>query len=141
MSKRDFEKLLNCSNSKQKKLIHLIFNGIDRNKRGYLTFAQVADTFAILTNGDFHQQIEILFDIFDRDGNGVICKNEIKKVIVSYYDDLRLPKKCRKNKNSPKEKSKEFIRNFDLNVDNLIDRTEFFENFFLNINYSSHILK
>lgn len=92
---------------------------------------------AILEDGDFHQQIKFIFSIYDLNNDGLIEKKEIKKLIESYYDVVGLAKKYR----ASRHKAKEFIRNFDLNEDRKVDRTEFVEGFYLYNNYSTHIYK
>jgi len=75
-----------------------IFRIFDQNSNGYIEFPELMFSISLTSNEmDTRKKVELIFRIYDVDGNGSINKKEFKKIIKSIYlvlstDGKSLPK-------------------------------------------------
>jgi Ca2+-binding EF-hand superfamily protein len=63
-----------------------IFRIFDRNSNGYIEFPELMFSISLTSNEmDRRKKVELIFRIYDVDGNGSINKREFKKIIKSIY--------------------------------------------------------
>ena len=63
-----------------------IFRIFDRNSNGYIEFPELMFSISLTSNEmDTRKKVELIFGIYDVDGNGSINKKEFKKIIRSIY--------------------------------------------------------
>ena len=58
-----------------------IFNSLDRNKDGFVTFTELMSAISVTSHGTLRAKLEWLFNVYDLDGNGVITLEEIKHMV------------------------------------------------------------
>eukprot|EP01096_Ripella_sp_DP13-Kostka_P014468 TRINITY_DN6549_c0_g1_i1.p2 TRINITY_DN6549_c0_g1~~TRINITY_DN6549_c0_g1_i1.p2 ORF type:complete len:218 (-),score=88.32 TRINITY_DN6549_c0_g1_i1:17-625(-) len=58
-----------------------IFDIIDTDKSGEISFAEWVSLLSCINRGSTSEQIELMFKLYDLDGNGSLQKNEIQKII------------------------------------------------------------
>eukprot|EP00092_Neocalanus_flemingeri_P002298 GFUD01002453.1.p1 GENE.GFUD01002453.1~~GFUD01002453.1.p1 ORF type:complete len:235 (+),score=54.74 GFUD01002453.1:42-746(+) len=68
------------------KYAHLVFNSIDREQTGGITFGDFMDFLSVLTKGSEEEKILWSFEFYDVNRDGIISRDEMIKVTDSIYD-------------------------------------------------------
>ncbi|GIY32341.1 dual oxidase [Caerostris darwini] len=63
-----------------------MFNCVDKDKDGQISFQEFLDTVDLFSRGKTDAKLRIIFDMCDDDGNGVIDKQELTKMLRSLVD-------------------------------------------------------
>lgn len=63
-----------------------MFNCVDKDKDGRISFQEFLDTVVLFSRGKTEDKVRIIFDMCDNDGNGVIDKLELTKMMTSLVD-------------------------------------------------------
>lgn len=63
-----------------------MFNCVDKDKDGRISFQEFLDTVVLFSRGKTEDKVRIIFDMCDNDGNGVIDKIELTKMMTSLVD-------------------------------------------------------
>ena len=66
------------------KYAHLVFNSIDRDQTGGITFGDFMDFLSVLTKGSEEEKILWSFQFYDVNRDGIISRDEMIKVSQSY---------------------------------------------------------
>ncbi|XP_053211640.1 dual oxidase-like isoform X2 [Panonychus citri] len=63
-----------------------MFNCVDKDKDGRISFQEFLDTVVLFSRGKTEDKVRIIFDMCDHDGNGLIDKTELTKMMTSLVD-------------------------------------------------------
>jgi len=63
----------------------LIFNVFDNNKDGIINFQEFVCALSVMTRGTPDEKLEFAFMMYDMDNNGLITKDEMTKIMESFY--------------------------------------------------------
>ena len=63
-----------------------MFNCVDKDKDGRISFQEFLDTVVLFTRGKTDDKLRIIFDMCDYNGNGIISKTELQKMLTSLVD-------------------------------------------------------
>jgi dual oxidase len=63
-----------------------MFNCVDKDNDGRISFQEFLDTVVLFTRGKTDDKLRIIFDMCDYNGNGVIDKTELQKMLTSLVD-------------------------------------------------------
>ena len=98
-----------------------VFRVFDEDKDSKITFVEFMTVYNVIVfhgqNNDRRTFFERMFDIFDVDGDGIITKDEMKKVVK---DLMIIMEEYNNNANAL-----EIFQQMDSNSDDKIDKTEF----------------
>ncbi|XP_076328078.1 dual oxidase-like [Tachypleus tridentatus] len=66
--------------------VKLMFNCVDKDKNGRISFQEFLDTVLLISKGKTEDKLRIIFQMFDEDGDGLIDKDEVMKMLRSLVD-------------------------------------------------------
>merc|ERR1711892_20853 len=83
MDKKDFKEFVKMAlpDLNMKKMEANIFRMYDTNQDGFVSMEEFLVVFHIFSGGTAEENLQRIFRIFDVDNNGVISKNELKKLV------------------------------------------------------------
>ncbi|KAJ3340743.1 Dual oxidase 1 [Gonapodya sp. JEL0774] len=64
-----------------------IFNWVDKDSSGYVSFRELLDMMVIFNNGSVDAKTRLLFDLHDLDGNGSLSKEELLTMLTSLLSE------------------------------------------------------
>lgn len=107
-------------------LQELIFNVFDDNKDGAINFQEFVCALSVMTRGSPDEKLEFAFSMYDLDGNGFITKEEMARIMDSFYKLVGpLVTFSGKKYESPSQLVDEFFDQMDLNKDGQISMEEY----------------
>ncbi|RWS29306.1 Kv channel-interacting protein 4-like protein [Leptotrombidium deliense] len=65
---------------------HYIFNTFDPDHTGGITFTDFVVGLSVLARGTAHDKLRWAFSLYDLNGDGVITKDELERIVSSVYD-------------------------------------------------------
>lgn len=84
LSKKEFAEALGMKPDSL--FVKQMFNCVDKDKDGRISFQEFLDTVVLFSRGKTEDKLRIIFDMCDHDGNGVIDKLELTKMMRSLVD-------------------------------------------------------
>lgn len=84
LSKKEFAEALGMRPDSL--FVKQMFNCVDKDKDGKISFQEFLDTVVLFSRGKTEDKLRIVFDMCDDDGNGVIDKQELTKMLRSLVD-------------------------------------------------------
>ncbi|XP_023209588.1 dual oxidase-like isoform X1 [Centruroides sculpturatus] len=84
LSKKEFAEALGMKADSL--FVKQMFNCVDKDKDGRISFQEFLDTVVLFSRGKTEDKLRIVFDMCDDDGNGVIDKQELTKMLRSLVD-------------------------------------------------------
>ncbi|XP_076326783.1 dual oxidase-like isoform X2 [Tachypleus tridentatus] len=84
LSKKEFAEALGMKADSL--FVKQMFNCVDKDKDGRISFQEFLDTIVLFSRGKTEDKLRIFFDMCDNDGNGVIDKRELTKMLRSLVD-------------------------------------------------------
>lgn len=84
LSKKEFAEALGMKPDSL--FVKQMFNCVDKDKDGRISFQEFLDTVVMFSRGKSEDKLRIIFDMCDHDGNGVIDKQELTKMLRSLVD-------------------------------------------------------
>ena len=69
-----------------------MFNIVDKEKSGRISFQNFLDTVVTFTKGTSEDKMRIIFDMCDKDDKGVVDKNELKEMLTSLIEIAKTDK-------------------------------------------------
>jgi len=107
-------------------LQELIFNVFDDNKDGSINFQEFVCALSVMTRGSPDEKLEFAFSMYDLDGNGFISKDEMARIMDSFYKLVGpLVTFSGKKYESPQQLVDEFFDQMDFNKDGQISMEEY----------------
>merc|ERR1712000_29026 len=85
ISKTEFKEVMKQMGVVDNFLQDLIFNVFDTNKDGTINFQEFVAALSVMTRGTPDEKLEFAFHMFDVRGAGVITKEDVTKVLDSFY--------------------------------------------------------
>jgi Ca2+-binding EF-hand superfamily protein len=85
ISKTEFKEVMKQMGVVDNFLQDLIFNVFDTNKDGTINFQEFVAALSVMTRGTPDEKLEFAFHMFDVHGAGVITKEDVTKVLDSFY--------------------------------------------------------
>ncbi|RWS03361.1 Kv channel-interacting protein 4-like protein, partial [Dinothrombium tinctorium] len=70
---------------------HFVFNTFDPDRTGGITFTDFVIGLSVLARGSVQDKLRWAFSLYDLNGDGIITKVEIEKIISSVYDLMGRP--------------------------------------------------
>lgn len=84
LSKKEFAEALGMKSDSL--FVKQMFNCVDKDNDGRISFQEFLDTVVLFSRGKTENKLRIIFDMCDNDGNGVIDKQELTKMLRSLVD-------------------------------------------------------
>ncbi len=84
LSKKEFAEALGMKPDSL--FVKQMFNCVDKDNDGRISFQEFLDTVVLFSRGKTENKLRIIFDMCDNDGNGVIDKMELTKMLRSLVD-------------------------------------------------------
>ncbi|CAF1058587.1 unnamed protein product [Rotaria sordida] len=116
------------------KFASYLFATFDRDRNGTIDFVEFINVTHKLDSNDIYEHNDngqiffgLLFDMFDRNHNGYLEKNELKPLIESIYDLSGLPEDERRGKYSSHAQVQYLLKKFDKNEDKRLSKREFID--------------
>eukprot|EP00092_Neocalanus_flemingeri_P004373 GFUD01004703.1.p1 GENE.GFUD01004703.1~~GFUD01004703.1.p1 ORF type:complete len:192 (-),score=70.91 GFUD01004703.1:410-985(-) len=98
INKSDFKKFVKMAlpDLNMKKMEANIFRMYDTNQDGNVSMEEFLIVFHVFSSGSAEENLQRIFRIFDVDNNGVISKNELKKLVKDMSSIMKEnnPEKC-----------------------------------------------
>ena len=69
-----------------------MFNIVDKEKSGKITFQNFLDTVVLFTKGTSEDKMRIIFDMCDKDEKSVVDKKELKEILTSLIEIAKTEK-------------------------------------------------
>merc|ERR1719150_180765 len=69
-----------------------MFNIVDKEKSGSISFQNFLDTVVLFTKGSSEDKMRIIFDMCDKDDKGVVDKKELKEMLTSLIEIAKTEK-------------------------------------------------
>ncbi|CAL7946266.1 unnamed protein product [Xylocopa violacea] len=70
------------------KYSQIVFNAFDRDKDGIVSFGDLLNEIALITNGDIDQKLAWIFRFYDLNGDGYITRKEMLVIVSAIYEML-----------------------------------------------------
>ena len=67
--------------------VEQVFRIVDKDNSGTINFQEFLQFVAMFTTGDFDSKMELMFNIYDLDGNGELSRNEFVKMLKHLADE------------------------------------------------------
>ena len=77
---------------KNEMFVKKMFNIVDKDKSGRISFQNFLDTVVTFTKGTSEDKLRILFDMCDKDDKGVVDKTELKEMLTSLIEIAKTEK-------------------------------------------------
>eukprot|EP00756_Hemistasia_phaeocysticola_P062262 Hpha_TRINITY_DN5695_c0_g1::TRINITY_DN5695_c0_g1_i1::g.50673::m.50673 len=93
-----------------------------------ISFADMMNQMAIVARGTMEELLSWTFRFFDKDRSGLIDRNEIERglsQLLKTLEGVELAQHMSPNQNTPEKRTRELMRNFDLEKDGRITEEEF----------------
>lgn len=65
---------------------HFVFNTFDPEHNGLVTFTDFVIGLSVLSRGTIQDKLRWTFSLYDVNGDGAICRNDLSRIIISIYD-------------------------------------------------------
>uniref|UniRef100_A0A4Y0BIU8 EF-hand domain-containing protein n=1 Tax=Anopheles funestus TaxID=62324 RepID=A0A4Y0BIU8_ANOFN len=106
---------------------HYVFNSIDLDRNGSLSFEEFVANLSILLRGTVDEKLQWTFSLYDINGDGCITKEEMKEIVTAIYELMgKVPEGCEEEQ-AIKEKVERLFEKMDRNCDGKITLDEFIE--------------
>ncbi|XP_058815553.1 Kv channel-interacting protein 1-like [Topomyia yanbarensis] len=106
---------------------HYVFNSIDLDRNGSLSFEEFVANLSILLRGTVDEKLQWTFALYDINGDGCITKEEMKEIVTAIYELMgKVPEGCEEEQ-AIKEKVERLFEKMDRNCDGKITLDEFIE--------------
>lgn len=106
---------------------HYVFNSIDLDRNGSLSFEEFVANLSILLRGTVDEKLQWTFSLYDINGDGCITKEEMKEIVTAIYELMgKVPEGCEEEQ-AIKEKVERLFEKMDRNCDGMITLDEFIE--------------
>ncbi|XP_076636384.1 Kv channel-interacting protein 4-like isoform X3 [Colletes latitarsis] len=66
----------------------IVFNTFDRDRDGIVSFQDLVNEIALITNGNLDQKLSWIFSFYDLNGDGYITRKEMLVIISATYEML-----------------------------------------------------
>ncbi|KAL0269511.1 UNVERIFIED_CONTAM: hypothetical protein PYX00_007215 [Menopon gallinae] len=105
---------------------HYVFNTLDRNRSGILSFEDFVTGLSILSRGTLEEKLRWTFSLYDINGDGSITREEMTDIIVAIYG---LMGKCIEpiDENTLKQRVDRIFQKMDINQDGVVTLEEFLD--------------
>lgn len=84
LSKNEFAEALGMKTDSL--FVKQMFNCVDKDKDGRISFQEFLDTVNRFSKGETEERLRVIFDMCDNEGNGVINKEELVRILRSLVD-------------------------------------------------------
>ncbi|KAL6046190.1 Calcium-binding protein NCS-1, variant 2 [Balamuthia mandrillaris] len=85
ITKEEFKEVMKQMGVVDNFLQELIFNVFDNNKDGTINFQEFVCALSVMTRGTTDEKLEFSFRLYDITSNGYITKDEMTKIMDSFY--------------------------------------------------------
>jgi len=119
------------------KYAHLVFNCIDRERTGGITFGDFMEFLCLVTKGTDREKILWTFQFYDVNMDGCISRDEMMKVTDSIYDLVG------ETGSRPKvnmQSVEQVFASMDTNRDGVVTEDEFLQYCSTNLNFTNNLL-
>ena len=90
LSKKEFAAALGMKENDL--FVQKMFNIVDKEKSGKITFQNFLDTVVLFTKGTSEDKMRIIFDMCDKDEKSVVDKKELKEILTSLIEIAKTEK-------------------------------------------------
>jgi len=106
---------------------HYVFRTFDHTNLGKISFEQLVRCLSSLVHGSISSKLMWIFHLYDTDGDGVISKSEMLKVVSSIYDLLGKQTDPPYDEATIRDHMESVFQKLDLNQDGIITPEEFLQ--------------
>lgn len=104
------------------KYAQILFNTIDRDGDGIVSFGDLLAEIALITNGDIDQKLSWIFRFYDINGDGYITRKEMLVIMSAIYEMLHNGQTIQRIVDRHVDK---VFEKMDVDKDGVISREEF----------------
>ncbi|KAJ2615595.1 neuronal calcium sensor 1 [Coemansia reversa NRRL 1564] len=104
-----------------------IFEVFDRNHNGSIDFTEFLQALSITSRGSPEEKLRWAFELYDIDGDGLITKDEMLKIVDAIYRMVGSMVQLPKDEDTPEKRVVKIFHLMDKNNDGHIDLAKFKE--------------
>ncbi|XP_076296274.1 dual oxidase 1-like isoform X2 [Lasioglossum baleicum] len=82
----EFSEALSMSSESQ--FIEKIFNLVDKDKNGFISFREFLDMLCVFLKGSAEDKVKLMFDMYDINGTGRLKRNDFKNMLRSFMETV-----------------------------------------------------
>ncbi|KAJ2951054.1 hypothetical protein O0L34_g5433 [Tuta absoluta] len=118
---------LNNSVANTAQYAHLVFNTLDQDRSGLLSFEEFVIGLSILSRGTLEEKLRWTFSLYDINGDGCITKEEMTEIVNAVYDLMGRVLEPSVDDEIVQEKVERLFQKMDLNRDGVLTLDEFLD--------------
>ncbi|KPI94063.1 Kv channel-interacting protein 4 [Papilio xuthus] len=106
---------------------HYVFNTLDQDRSGLLSFEEFVTGLSILSRGTLEEKLRWTFSLYDINGDGYITKEEMTEIVTAIYDLMGKIVEPMIDDDAVREKVERLFQKMDLNRDGVLTLDEFLD--------------
>ncbi|KAG7298782.1 hypothetical protein JYU34_017213, partial [Plutella xylostella] len=106
---------------------HLVFNTLDQDRSGLLSFEEFVTGLSILSRGSLEEKLRWTFSLYDINGDGCITKEEMTEIVTAIYDLMGKIVEPLLEEDVVLQKVERLFQKMDLNRDGVVTLDEFLD--------------
>ncbi|KAL7029343.1 hypothetical protein ACKWTF_006197 [Chironomus riparius] len=106
---------------------HYIFNTLDKDHTGTLSFEKFVQGLSILSRGSLEEKLCWTFQLYDINSDGHITREEMSDIVTAVYSLMGHPPEDKVNEETIKERVESMFNKMDRNHDGVVTIDEFLD--------------
>ncbi|CAH0720139.1 unnamed protein product, partial [Brenthis ino] len=106
---------------------HYVFNTLDQDRSGLLSFEEFVTGLSILSRGTLEEKLRWTFSLYDINGDGYITKDEMTEIVTAIYDLMGKIVEPTVDDEAVREKVERLFQKMDVNRDGVLTIDEFLD--------------
>ncbi|CAH2084922.1 unnamed protein product [Euphydryas editha] len=127
ISIRDISNPVDPKNANTAQYAHYVFNTLDQDRSGLLSFEEFVTGLSILSRGTLEEKLRWTFTLYDINGDGYITKEEMTEIVTAIYDLMGKIVEPMIDDEAVREKVERLFQKMDLNRDGVLTMDEFLD--------------
>ncbi|CAH2240123.1 jg6377 [Pararge aegeria aegeria] len=106
---------------------HYVFNTLDQDRSGLLSFEEFVTGLSILSRGTLEEKLRWTFSLYDINGDGFITKEEMTEIVTAIYDLMGKIVEPMVDEEVVRDKVERLFQKMDSNRDGVLTLDEFLD--------------